>query len=407
MMVSNLSRFKTQANRQYFNCFKKKLVPLNGIQVVLDKKMTSRDFFFELLKSGLWSCPSSFNGQVDWHQMKEMAKMQSVTGILFDGIQHLRKTQRPPTRMLLDWFGQTLHIESANIKHNQDLASLVDFLRNEGVDSRLLKGQGCASYYPNPLHRQCGDIDLFVGKEQYGRVLHLIESKGIRIEKDSVKDAHFIWRNTQVELHWIEEYFYSRRLNGRLQQIFRKEEWKNPKVIMVEGVSVAMLNPTLNVFHVFVHLWHHFLQVGVGLRQICDWMLILKRDECLIDWISIHKYVKRMGAERAWCAFYGLTVKYLGLELTNVPVWMQAWRDYDVDEIVKDVLIQGNFGQYGESIRRRQFKNGLIKNIGSFGALGCRLMRVWKFGRREVVAYPLWRLFRDDSMMKRYKQQKT
>lgn len=367
--------------------------------------MTSRDFFFELLKCGLWSRPSSsFDGQVNWHQMKEMAKMQSVTGILFDGIQQLTKTQRPPTEILLDWFGQTLHIESANIKHNKALASLVSYLRDEGVESRLLKGQGCASYYPNPLHRQCGDIDLFVGKEQYGRALQVIENKGIHIEKDGVKDTHFIWGDIPVELHWMEEYFYSRRMNGHLQQIFRKEEWKHPKVIMLEGVSVAMMSPTQNAFHVFVHLWHHFLQVSIGLRQICDWMLILKRDENSIDWADIYEYVRKMDAERAWCAFYGLTVKYLGLELTNVPEWMQKWSERDVDEIVKDVLKQGNFGQYGESMKQRKFKSGLLKNIGSFAALGCRLMRVWKFGRREVVAYPLWRLFRDENMLKRYKQ---
>ena len=173
---------------------------------------------------------------------------------------------------------------------------------------------------------------------------------------------------------------------------------------MLEGVSVAMMSPTQNAFHVFVHLWHHFLQVGIGLRQICDWMLILKRDENSIDWADIYEYVRKMDAERAWCAFYGLTVKYLGLELTNVPEWMQKWSERDVDEIVKDVLKQGNFGQYGESMKQRKFKSGLLKNIGSFAALGCRLMRVWKFGRREVVAYPLWRLFRDENMLKRYKQ---
>ena len=84
--------------------------------------------------------------------------------------------------------------------------------------------------------------------------------------------------------------------------------------------------------------------------------MILKRDENSIDWADIYEYVRKMDAERAWCAFYGLTVKYLGLELTNVPEWMQKWSERDVDEIVKDVLKQGNFGQYGESMKQRKFK---------------------------------------------------
>lgn len=54
------------------------------------------------------------------------------------------------------------------------------------------------------------------------------------------------------------------------------EEWRKPSFFEVEDQKVAMFNATFNAFYVFMHLYHHFLQVGVGLRQVCDWMLIMK-----------------------------------------------------------------------------------------------------------------------------------
>ena len=40
-------------------------------------------------------------------------------------------------------------------------------LEKAGIQPVLMKGAGLAALYPDPSMRQWGDIDLFVGKEQY------------------------------------------------------------------------------------------------------------------------------------------------------------------------------------------------------------------------------------------------
>ena len=54
-------------------------------------------------------------------------------------------------------------------------------------------------------------------------------------------------------------------------------------VINICDQTIVLSNLTFNAFYIFVHLYYHFLQVGVGFRQICDWMLWLKRQEETID----------------------------------------------------------------------------------------------------------------------------
>jgi hypothetical protein len=111
---------------------------------------------------------------------------------------------------------------------------------------------------------------------------------------------------------------------------------------------VAMFNATFNVFYIFVHLYHHFLQVGVGL-QIGDWMLWLEYEEDAIDQGRLYGYVKAVDARRAWKTFSELAVEHLGLRLSETPDWMANYSMKDVRFVLKNVLTVGNFGKYGET----------------------------------------------------------
>lgn len=366
------------------------------------------EIFLELLRSGVWGLPIHLSKPPDdWHTIYNMSKKQSVQAVVFDGVQKLPKAFIPPKELVLEWYGITMRTEKISEAHERDLVSLIKFLSDCNIDNRLMKGQGCASFYPKPWHRQSGDIDLFVGERQYNKAQDLIRNHGVKIEKESVYDVHFTWGKTIVEMHKWETFFYYPFVNRRLQSICRKEEWNKSIVVNIGDQPIALFNATFNAFYIFVHLYHHFLQVGIGLRQICDWMLWMKHQEAHIDWERLHIYVQEIDAERPWKAFYGLTAEHLGLRLTVVPKWMQQYSQKDVDFILEDVFSVGNFGKYGDSIQKRSFGGGILANIASFGALTKRLIRVSRFGPCEVVSYPLWRIFCDRTMLSRYLTQKN
>ena len=60
-----------------------------------------------------------------------------------------------------------LHTMQTQAHMTIQLKTVWQALEKAGIRPVLMKGAGLAAYYPSPEQRQWGDIDLFVGKEQY------------------------------------------------------------------------------------------------------------------------------------------------------------------------------------------------------------------------------------------------
>jgi len=368
---------------------------------------------FALIHAGIYDSRLPSDDSVNWTSIERMAEQQTILALIFDAIQRLPKEQYPNMDTLMDWLGQTSYIETQNESVNQDLHDLLDFLNTKGIASRLMKGQGIAQYYPNPFHRQSGDIDLFVGERQYEEVKKLIAEKGIAIELESRKDFSFHWGATLVECHKWENHLYAPMLNKRFQKTCRAEEWTDSPAITIstkmdggEKFRVPIFNPTFNAFYVFIHFYHHFLHVGVGLRQIIDWMLLLHHEQNNIDWNKLYGYVAAVHAKRAWKSFYWLCVSKLGLpridsmeKVFNFNACIRV--DSDVIFLIEDILSVGNFGIYGESLQQRDYSKGIRGNVSSFWALTKRMCHTFKFGRQEVMAYPIYKLCANFGLVKK------
>ena len=78
----------------------------------------------------------------------------------------------------------------AHQKLNEVLSKVVSALRERGMDSVLLKGQGLAGCYPKPEMRQCGDIDLYVGEENYEKAKEIVDAMAGKKGEESKKHYH-------------------------------------------------------------------------------------------------------------------------------------------------------------------------------------------------------------------------
>ena len=124
--------------------------------------------FFALLRAGLWSESldiSLFSGKTNWNGLLKLGEKQTVLGVLGDGIGQLPPELRP-SREQLRWLqSRLLQIRQHHLLLNHTLEEVNGRLCAAGVHPILLKGQGVARYYRYPEQRQCGDIDLYVIKE--------------------------------------------------------------------------------------------------------------------------------------------------------------------------------------------------------------------------------------------------
>lgn len=124
--------------------------------------------FFSLVKAGLWEDSGaqldlSFNGQVEWDKVYQIAEEQSVFGLVLAGIE--QSNIKPSRELLLQWIGEVQMLEQQNLVMNSFIAELVEKMREVGIYTLLLRGQGIAQCYEKPLWRCSGDVDLLLSYE--------------------------------------------------------------------------------------------------------------------------------------------------------------------------------------------------------------------------------------------------
>ena len=147
------------------------------------------DALFTLLRIGLGAAeprPSEVAlSPEDWERLYSVAAEQSVLGIAYAGAARLPKDALPPMELAFQWASEAETVRGHNRMLNAEAARLTKFFAAAGRKTAILKGPANAMLYPDPLSRQCGDIDLWV---EGGRksVLALLKEKNLVADEGSL-----------------------------------------------------------------------------------------------------------------------------------------------------------------------------------------------------------------------------
>ena len=316
--------------------------------------------FFALLQSGLWDKPidsALFAEAVNWQYILEIAKMQTVTGIVYDGINSLPSELQPPAALMRKLHQTVIRIEQSHELLNKHISMIVPKLEAAGIHSVLLKGQGVAQNYPNPLRRQCGDIDLYVGRKNCNRAMQLLLSLGATTDTathgKSPKHEGFYLGKVSVELHFLVEKLRTPLYNKRFQR-WVDEQFCEEKLLIcdINGTDVHIPTTHFNALYIFNHAYHHFIVGGTGFRQLCDWVMFLHTFHHEINWKELFIRLKSFGLLRAWQIFGCIAVDYLGLVKEEFPFYKEKHQKY-AQRAAQDILSVGNFGFYNPDCGER------------------------------------------------------
>lgn len=106
--------------------------------------------FLELVRAGLWEKEARLSqfGRVDYEEVMRLAEEQSVVGLVAAGIDGIKKLREDgfaiPIEIKLQFIGQSLQIEQRNQAMNRFISELVEKMREKGIYTLLVKGQGIA-----------------------------------------------------------------------------------------------------------------------------------------------------------------------------------------------------------------------------------------------------------------------
>ena len=221
---------------------------------------------------------------MNWHELYSFASKQALLGLCFEGIERLGKEypeelKRNPIgrELLMTWMGKAQQIRRQNMKVNTVASKLFSMLREDGFRCCILKGQGNALMYPNPYSRTPGDIDVWINASRE-RIMEYAQ-KMFELEDDiRLQHLETSLDGVPVELHFFPCSMNNPIYHARLQKWFRRNA--NLQCSHIVGLpdgagDIAIPTTAFNVVYQLTHLYHHFFDEGIGMRQIIDYFLVV------------------------------------------------------------------------------------------------------------------------------------
>lgn len=358
--------------------------------------LTTGKKFLLLLRSGMgnpvtWQDTDGtplpgIDNEEEWLMVMRLAKEQTVQGVLERGIRQLPEERRPPRKVALRSYMLNDKVATLNKRNNEATAKLTEQLRQAGFNCCILKGQGNALAYPDPLARVPGDIDVWVAAPAKSVIAYarqsLPKAKACYHHVDYVKCD-----GVEVELHYRPAFLNNPIYNARLQRWFAQEAAMqcSHRVELPGGAGeVSVPTDAFNRIFQMAHIMDHIVHDGVGIRQLMDYHFLLQRG--LTDEERQHdeQLLRHLGLyDIAAAVMYAL--KWL-FALPEGKMLVAPDRKRGI-LLLREVLDGGNFGHFEEHARKARTQ--LDRNL-------LRLRRDWHLLTAfpsECLCEPLFRLW--------------
>lgn len=352
--------------------------------------------FYELIRLSVGSSSvlSAHPSSHEWQSLLTEAIKQAIDGVSFEGFlkyQEFSENVQESKKIKLQWIASVLLLEQRNELTNLRVQQLSDFFSQGKFRTCVLKGQGIALLYPNPKHRHCGDIDLWVeGKRD--DIVNYIRSKGIK-----VYDVHLVhataefFKDVAVEIHFCPSWMYNPFFNRRLQLFFASQA-SAQFAHYDEKVGFAYPTIFFNLVHSMVHINRHVFEEGIGLRQLMDYYFILKHSSC----------EERSEAYNVLCSvglrkFVG-AVMYVMQQVFLLEEDLMLGRPNSIlgSRLLDSIMAGGNFGKaLGLKHGRNRLEKGLLQLKHNLQlllpyaneAMWIPFFQVWHYGWRKKHGY--------------------
>lgn len=354
--------------------------------------------FFELVRAGLWEKEVRLSGYdyINLNSVYQIATGQSVVGLVTAGLEHIIDV-KIPKEDVLTFIGTTLQLEQKNNAMNSFIAKLVEELNSIGVVTLLVKGQGIAQCYERPYWRTCGDIDLLFDQENYIKAKDFLSHKAQSIEQENSIRQHLgmtigPW---EVELHGTMRNELIKHLDEAIDSIQKVTfEEKNFHIWNNNGTKVLIPAPDNDVIFVFTHIFQHFFNGGIGLRQVCDWCRLLWTFKDVINKDLLDLRLRQLGLMSEWKAFAALAVNWLGMPVDAMLFYTpSSYWNRKAKGILNYILETGNMGHNRDSsyLNKDSFFILKMKSLWWHTWDLLRLSLIFPFDSAKVW----WRLFKD------------
>lgn len=302
---------------------------------------------FDLLKVSLWGASPQMDyselSEVEWKEVYRLSGKQGVRGLVLDGISALHEAMQPGDKLVLTWAANA-EFQKRRYEHNtQVMLELNADLAEKGIEMLLLKGKGLAAYYPNPEHREYGDIDVYLfDKWEAGN--ELLREKG-EFVKEQEKHTVFKYNNVVVENHktLIDLIKEGDLFNKKQRKAFDEVERTLTEIVRDEPAhlldnQVRIPSPTFNFLFLLMHAGNH-LGDELVVRHLCDWACFLVVNKGKYDELRIQEVLELLNFRELCFLLTDAAIHWLGMPTEFAPsFYKQGGRENDEKRLMDSLF---------------------------------------------------------------------
>lgn len=272
--------------------------------------------FIDILSAGIrGKSADKVYDNVEWDEVIDLADKHKVDGIIYLA---LRKSK------LISNIGEekiSLLKQKAAItgitqsRHISGLSTVLNKINERNIPVIVLKGLVVREFYPQPDQRSMNDADILVHEGDVEKVKQLLIDMGYVYLEDHKASHHIALVHHKypfIELHW--NLFKRDGFSNELEH-YERLIWKRAIKVNVGEAEVLSLSYEDLALHLCMHMAAHLVATGFGVRQLCDFVLLVEHKGDEIDWNSFIMKARMYGFEKFSEIMFLLCNKLFNMEV--------------------------------------------------------------------------------------------
>ncbi len=295
---------------------------------------------------------------VDWQELYSLATRQGVTAVIFDKLRTLPKEVAPPSHIVQKWMLHALSIEKQTKVIYNRCADFAQRMHEHGLQTLVLKGVAVSQYYPNPWHREFGDLDCYLYRNTADGIVWdgcyeegngIAEQVGYTVKRGHYKHSHINYEGLEIENHQFSLPIKDGKDTKALERMLRGIVEQQGGGVPIRDSHLSCPPADFNALFLTAHAMSHFLYESIKIRHVMDWALFLKAEQDNVDWDRFWKWCDRMHYTR-----FAQCMNYICVHLLDVDIHAFATDESATIKRLSQRMVQDIFE--GESLYTKGYK---------------------------------------------------
>lgn len=278
---------------------------------------------------------------VNWAEVVDETIAQTIPLATYDVA--LPYKRYVPETEWLRWKNVSMGVLQSDFEVVSAQAELVELLNKKGLPYAIIKGTSAAAYYLEPERRALGDVDFLIDPDRQAEVENALVEAGYK--KEGVPHiSHVIFKkpNAHLEMHFQVAGIPNGELGVKVKEFLRPAVFSTVERER-EFCTFHAPNDLYHGLIILLHMQHHNLNDGLGLRHLCDWAAYVERTQNESFWQEkLLPFLKEIGLYKYAAVVTKISATYLKI---SCPDWAKAEDEGLCAELLSDMFIGGNFGR--------------------------------------------------------------